>query len=380
LVEVFIDVFGFSRGAAQARTFCTWLDAFFQGDRLAGVRAHIRFVGLFDTVSAAGVGASVTSFTDGHQGWGDAPYMRIPARVRHCEHYAAMHENRSAFPLEDIRQEGVMPPRTRQFRFPGMHSNVGGGYSPLDQGRGPGRQDSEKLSQIPLNRMFEAAVAAKVPLNKRLAIEQSRWDCYAIAPSLQKAYDEFVSANGAGGRRMKDCLMDYLTWRIRVRDYFAQLPATLRASENDRADLIGANTTLIKDYADVQAAATIDKRLADAEKKHSAISSNHGEIDSLRKEKKRLRSAMSSLSATAAEVVSRANAWRQLTLAEHTLFAEYCHDSYAGFKPYEAPLAVGVDLPGTWEPEGYLRYRVRFEGNDTRLTQIPPQDTQTMVT
>lgn len=374
LVEVFIDVFGFSRGAAQARTFCTWLDALFQGDRLAGVRAHIRFLGLFDTVSAVGFGASATSFTDGHQGWGDAPYLRVPARVRHCEHYAAMHENRSAFPLEDIRQEGVMPPRTRQFRFPGMHSDVGGGYSPLDQGRGPGKQDSEKLSQIPLNRMFEAAVAARVPLNKKLGRDQSGWDCYAIAPSLQKAYDAFVAANGAGGRRMKDCLMDYLTWRIRARDHFAQLPATLRASEDDRADLIGANSTLIKDYSDVQAAATIDKRLSAARQKRSLYNSNKREIEALTDEKERLESAMRSLSATAAEVVARANSWRQLTLAEHELFANYCHDSYAGFKPFDAPVVAGIDAPGTWEPEGYLRYRVRFEGNDTRLTQVPLQE------
>lgn len=78
---------------------------------------------------------------------------------------------------------------------------------------------------------------------------------------------------------------------------------------------------------------------------------------------------MRSLSATAAEVVARANSWRQLTLAEHELFANYCHDSYAGFKPFDAPVVAGIDAPGTWEPEGYLRYRVRFEGNDTRLTQ-----------
>jgi hypothetical protein len=140
LVEVFIDVFGFSRGAAQARAFCNWIDPLFEGDRLAGVTTRIRFLGLFDTVASVGIATSITAFTDGHQSWGDAPYLVIPPRVRHCEHYVAMHENRGAFPLEDVRNKGTMPARCRQYRFPGMHSDVGGGYGPADQGRGPGRQ------------------------------------------------------------------------------------------------------------------------------------------------------------------------------------------------------------------------------------------------
>ena len=147
LKEVFIDVFGFSRGAAQARVFCQWLDAHFKGELLAGVRTHLRFLGLFDTVAAVGIGASVTRFTNGHQAWGEAANLRVPARVRHTEHYVAMHENRGAFPLEDVAHEGRLPGSCRQLRYPGMHSDVGGGYTPTDQGRGPNGTDAEKLSQ-----------------------------------------------------------------------------------------------------------------------------------------------------------------------------------------------------------------------------------------
>src|SRR5574343_376255 len=106
LKEVFIDVFGFSRGAAQARVFCQWLDVHFKGDLLAGVRTHLRFLGLFDTVAAVGLGASATRFTNGHQDWGRAENLRVPARVRHTEHDVAMHENRGAFPLEDVAHDG----------------------------------------------------------------------------------------------------------------------------------------------------------------------------------------------------------------------------------------------------------------------------------
>ena len=56
IVECFVDVFGFSRGAAQARVFCNWLDQLLVGGRLAGVPLHFRFVGIIDTVASAGFG------------------------------------------------------------------------------------------------------------------------------------------------------------------------------------------------------------------------------------------------------------------------------------------------------------------------------------
>lgn len=378
LVEVFIDVFGFSRGAAQARTFCNWMDDLFQGDRLAGVMTHIRFLGLFDTVAAVGVGASASAFTDGHQSWGDASYLRIPARVRHCEHLVAMHENRSAFPLEDLRMGGALPPRCRQYRFPGMHSDVGGGYAPSDQGCGPGGQDSEKLSQIPLNHMAAAAHAAKVPLNKRLAVDDRGWDSFAIAPALQQAYDAFLQANGSGERALKDCMLDYLAWRIAVRHDYANLPASRRASADDRDDLIGANATLVRDLDTVQGHTSIDARITEQRRAASFLNPRRRELQALDEEKLRRASEMRSLSATAREVVQRAQALPPTPSAVALLFSQYCHDSYAGFKPFDTPVAAGVDMPGTWEIEGYLRYRTRYAGSDARLTRLtmPPTTTE----
>jgi hypothetical protein len=258
-----------------------------------------------------------------------------------------------------------------------MHSDVGGGYSPTDQGRGPHGKDSEKLAQIPLNDMFDAAVAAKVPLNKKLAVEQSGWDCFEVAPSLREAFNAFFDANGRGDRLLKDCLMDYLSWRIRARDAYATLPVTLRASADDREDLVGANRTLINDLATVQAWNTIDQRLADARKARTLLNQNARQIRALEEEKGNLASEMADLSSTASEVVARAQAWRAMSDAEQNMFANYCHDSYAGFKPYDAPIVGGIDAPRTWEPEGYLRYRTRYEGTDKRLTQFVPAQGRT---
>ncbi|WP_396913645.1 T6SS phospholipase effector Tle1-like catalytic domain-containing protein [Mycolicibacterium sp.] len=372
LVEVFIDVFGFSRGAAQARVFCNWLEPFFKGNTLAGVTTHLRFLGLFDSVAAVGLGASATPFTDGHQSWGDATYLRISKRVQHCEHYVAMHENRGAFPLEDACLEGTMPANVRQYRFPGMHSDVGGGYTPTSQGRGPGRRDADKLSQIPLNCMFDAAVAAKVPLSKQAANAVSGWDCFEVSAEARAAYEAFIQANGRSDRPLKQCLLDYLAWRYAVRNSYADLPATMRASPDDRDDLTGANRTLIKHVMALEAADTIDARLRSA---RSRLFVRVSEVELLEREKKSLQKTLADLSRHAREIVDLLKCYRPISAAEAWLFEHYCHDSYAGFKPYDAPIVLGLDAYGTWEPEGYLRYRVRYEGNDQRLSLYKPSGT-----
>ena len=61
VVECFVDVFGISRGAAEARVFCNWLDEILVGGRLAGVPLRFRFLGIFDTVASAGFWSGLSS-------------------------------------------------------------------------------------------------------------------------------------------------------------------------------------------------------------------------------------------------------------------------------------------------------------------------------
>ncbi|NBA97757.1 DUF2235 domain-containing protein [Pseudomonas sp. R5(2019)] len=179
LAEISIDVFGFSRGAALARTFCSWLDELFDGNRLCGVPTTIRFMGLFDTVASVGLPnnpRTTANLTHGHLSWGNEAYLRIPARVKNCVHYVAMHENRPSFPLDRVFKHNGLPSNCHEYAFPGMHSDVGGGYGVNEQGRGRmpadvGRNalNSEKLSQIPLEYMLKTALSANVPLDPRNA-------------------------------------------------------------------------------------------------------------------------------------------------------------------------------------------------------------------
>ena len=56
IVAIYLDVFGFSRGAAQARVFVSWLHQYMlQGGQLFGVPSCVRMLGLFDTVASVGL-------------------------------------------------------------------------------------------------------------------------------------------------------------------------------------------------------------------------------------------------------------------------------------------------------------------------------------
>ena len=111
-------VFGFSRGAALARKFvCRMLE-----DNLSD---EVAFLGLFDTVAALdGVhrkGERVRTdvvFENGslHEG------------VRRAVHLLALDETRIPFTPTQINKDKSSPDRILEAWFPGVHSDVGGGY------------------------------------------------------------------------------------------------------------------------------------------------------------------------------------------------------------------------------------------------------------
>ena len=182
-------VYGFSRGAAQARTFCNWLLELTRTSspdgetvyRFAGLPISIEFLGLFDTVAAVGLADSVP-FAAGHMGWADDS-MRLPDEdtrlpedrkfLRRCVHLVSAHEQRASFPLDSIRRcdrnaDGSLARHSRyrlatlEYVYPGMHSDVGGGYPAGDQGKAI--EAPLLLSQIALHHMYRDAFAAGAPL------------------------------------------------------------------------------------------------------------------------------------------------------------------------------------------------------------------------
>lgn len=99
-------------------------------------------------------------------GWADGT-MELPdnALIKRCVHLVSAHDQRLCFPLDSIcRADGRYPEYAVEVVYPGMHSDIGGGYPPGDQGKATGNDDRFLLSQIPLNEMFSAAFNAGAPL------------------------------------------------------------------------------------------------------------------------------------------------------------------------------------------------------------------------
>ncbi|MCP4464028.1 MAG: DUF2235 domain-containing protein [Planctomycetaceae bacterium] len=117
-----MDVFGFSRGAATARTFIfqALLDSESVKQNLLGSgydvgKAEVWFAGLYDTVSSHGF-----SFTN------DTGALKLDAvaHAKEAVHLAAADEHRENFSLTDIRSAG----NGVQIFLPGVHSDIGGSY------------------------------------------------------------------------------------------------------------------------------------------------------------------------------------------------------------------------------------------------------------
>ncbi len=165
--EINISVFGFSRGAAKARAFCNLFHkAVGESGVLCGIKTNFNFLGLFDTVASVGLPLSaplVGGVAVGLQGWADAS-MKIHDNVKRCVHFVAAHEFRVSFPLSSIMYKGEYSEKFKEVVYPGVHSDLGGGYAVGDQGKSvKGRE--YLFSQIPLRHMYEEACNHVLPLN-----------------------------------------------------------------------------------------------------------------------------------------------------------------------------------------------------------------------
>lgn len=156
--EFIVDVFGFSRGAAQARHFVNEIH-----DRAAGPNVKVGFVGLFDTVGSfvsgwlgaagfkedragdninraewkveKGTRKQVVNALDGMEV--EVPYYETfiqdynfnlsGASADYIEHFTANDEVRENFPLSSVKPSsgGFI----NEKGYIGVHSDIGGGYS-----------------------------------------------------------------------------------------------------------------------------------------------------------------------------------------------------------------------------------------------------------
>ncbi|QOD81306.1 T6SS phospholipase effector Tle1-like catalytic domain-containing protein [Chromobacterium haemolyticum] len=243
-------VYGFSRGAAEARVFARWLEALTRPadapadavdvqHTLIGIPISIRFMGLFDTVATVGLANSLP-MADGHMAWASDSQLRLSDNLQfleQCQHFVAAHEQRASFPLDSIRRRDDPKQANTQSRYragcveilyPGVHSDVGGGYSVGEQGKGidPQRPAIQwmLLSQIPLHDMYRTAFEAGAPLQvPPLAMtvrerEQEVWrqmstdtqDEFYVSPELITRFNAWLEQAQPGG--LEDVLRSQIAW------------------------------------------------------------------------------------------------------------------------------------------------------------------------
>ena len=287
LIGIDIAVFGFSRGAALARAFANRVqklcDAAPSGTgwvlKGSTVAVDIHFMGLWDTVASVGLPKSVNnqtklgllrgaiwgdaeapearmsersvatiaygrpgadpapsglwSWADGHADWGSE--MAIPAIVSKGVHMMAGHEMRNSFPVDSVLQGGRRSSAFDgdEFVYPGVHSNVGGGYRP-----GEGARSSKKgqqLSLITLRVMYDKARSAGVPLRNlsdSIVDAQFRLDFALALPAdpeanhaaareyaeLLRLWNRYMDYCGRGGRPLGQWFLAhmkaYYAWRF----------------------------------------------------------------------------------------------------------------------------------------------------------------------
>lgn len=286
-----VAVFGFSRGATLARAFardfqrrCRPTDS---GWTLAHHQCSIDFyfLGLWDTVASVGMPMSSNTTSqvqsigwksaatamkernkglnsvyflalnsegadsapgpnNGHSAW--AHHLEIPSMVRKCVHMVAAHEIRNSFPLDSCRRNFTYPPNTDEMVYPGVHSDVGGGYRPGEGARSS--KPGQLLSLLPLRVMHRLASAHGVPLYplSRMPYEEVA-QAFATDASSQIEFDQLnhlwhhymahVGADGMElGRQINAHMRLYYRWRFyKIRQN--REARARRTDTNDQAEL-----------------------------------------------------------------------------------------------------------------------------------------------
>ncbi|QAU35318.1 DUF2235 domain-containing protein [Janthinobacterium sp. 17J80-10] len=265
--NIYASMFGFSRGATEARAFCNWFiwlceeDAKISGQSgltLGTIPVTIDFLGLFDTVASVGL-AATAPVADGHQAWADAESsLKIPDHPKKCLHLVSSHEIRRSFPLDSVSYLGVVPTNSMEIVFPGVHSDIGGGYKPLEQGRGKDKEGADMIARITLAVMYRAARLVGVPLKLEEAPESVK-RAFKLDPAVIEKFNAYVKHTNEHfknpiGKDEKphsvplETLMAqqhqlYILWRKKMAGNMKDLPNVANSSVNafDKTDILEAD-------------------------------------------------------------------------------------------------------------------------------------------
>jgi len=196
-----LSIFGFSRGAALARAFSNDLLKKCHTDKDGILRygtyaMRINFMGLFDTVASFGVPGGNVDLP-----W-DERNLVVPTCVERCVHLVSAHEVRFSFPVDLIRRQGKLQCGWREEAYPGVHSDVGGGYAPADQGSLYAQGLTNNYARIPMREMMSEAVTHGVRMLSYSDVETINAplfdERFAVLPKTEGDFKRYMAEVGAG--------------------------------------------------------------------------------------------------------------------------------------------------------------------------------------
>lgn len=260
--HIYVSAFGFSRGATAARAYTNWLLALCEldaqltgqvGHTLGGFPVTFDFLGLFDTVASVGTaGIAPNLLGTGHNGWADPECsLRVPSSVK-CLHIVSAHEVRRCFPLDAISVRGAMAANHQEIIMPGVHSDIGGGYTPGEQGRGQDPQGADMLSRVSLALMYRTARLSGAPLKLEKAAPVSR-QRFAVHPDVIRALNAYIDACAVRTDSFRNIMRDQMKlsilWRKRWAGRMELSASVQRAAQEDRNDIVSADLEFVDEIA-----------------------------------------------------------------------------------------------------------------------------------
>ena len=365
-----LSVFGFSRGAAEAAAFCHMFDEILVNGKLAGIPAEIGFLGVFDTVASVGGSASVAltlpmpgAIFDGHWSWANRILKPLPPSVKAGRHFIASQEVRMNFPVTRLSaQSGDF----QEVYFPGMHSDVGGGYGPGDFGKGRNSQGA-LVSQIPLAYMFKEARLHGVPLTPFSELEQSIQDDFAINAELASAWNAYTAELGTEGDLLMKHMELYYRWRAARLKTLEETESFKSASKQAQQDMRDANRMLAGDLEALEYRSTEPTRMS-GDNAYEPYTT----LDLPRINQWHLQLAMNRVKLDAWEKWALEIFRKRQPLPSDVMrfFDDYIHDSFAGF--YMAGEVTEYDRRKKVS-EVLKRDRQHLKGFDLRVYDLAKQ-------
>lgn len=283
-----ISVFGFSRGAALARAFTNRLLKQCKPDgcdglTLDGYPVRLVFMGVFDTVASFGLPRKNLTLP-----W-DERDLIVDDAVWRCVHYVAGHELRHSFPVDLIRRQGKYSERMLEKVYPGVHSDIGGGYEVDKQAR------TDNLARIPLGDMSNEAFDCGVRLFSLPELKVSKQAIYQrfkVEESTKKAYDLYCGTVDATGASIESQVQKHMAAYYSYRGSLERKKCSSESRANNAMRVAKADAELKAAKAQADAWPDYDPEFGPRSAENKAAIANYQQAkeqyDQVKKEQHRL--------------------------------------------------------------------------------------------